>query len=400
MKKTPLIPTNSSDNFKKVLILVKNAQQHDRDLLLGIANHARLIRQWSLFGPHDFYSSFGDITNCKQVASYITKWKIDGVIIREPDDVGVLLDTGIPIIMFPYASDAYPQIPALLNDAATTGKTAARYYLDRGFKNLAFCGYDLHAWSRGRCESFVQEAASAGLTVHVYKQKSGKTPPTWIEEQPRLTQWLTDLPKPVGVFACNDSHAQQVAAACKIAQLEIPYHVSVLGVDNDETICNLSSPPLSSIHIDTQKVGFEAAQLLDQLMQGQKMQGQRIFDSVIKVISRESTDLVAVRDETIRAAIQFIYTHARNAIQVRDVAEAAGVSEWLLAKKFRGQMGHSINTLIKRIRIELIKNMIEADTPIAKIAELTNFSDVHHISRYFRRETGLSPTEYKKSLHL
>ncbi len=398
MEKTLTPQKKRKYDHKKVLVLVRNQHQHDRDLLLGISKYAQTHKHWLLFGPHNFYSYFSNIKNCKEVSSYVKKWEIDGVVICEPDNVNLLMDTGVPIIMFPYTNKKYPEIPALQTDAKAAGKMAAQYYLERGFKHLAFCGFDRLEWSIERCNSFVQEIETAGLTVNVYKQKVKKTAMDWIEEQPLLTNWISDLPKPVGLFACNDNRARQVIVACQIAQIEIPNGVAVLGVDNDETICHFSDPPISSIRIDIRKAGYEIAKLLDQLMNGEKMNGQRIFDTVVNIVSRESTDIIAIQDETIRSAISFIIGNASFAIQVRDVAEAAGVSQGVLAKKFRLKLGYSVNTLIKNKRIELIKNMIEAGVPITEIAISTSFSDLQHISRFFRQETGITPTEYKKSL--
>jgi LacI family transcriptional regulator len=201
----------------------------------------------------------------------------------------------------------------------------------------------------------------------------------------------------VGVFACFDGRAQQVLEACQVAGLAVPETVAVLGVDDDEVVCELSDPPLSSVLPNARRTGYEAAALLAGLMAGRKVV---LADSKevepIRVVERRSTEALAVRDRHVAEALRYIRAHAHDGIGVKDVLQAVPVSRTLLERKFTRLIGESPHRWIKRQQLERARQLLaETELPIARIADLAGFESASYLSASFRRETGENPRAFR-----
>ena len=304
---------------------------------------------------------------------------------------------GLPTIVSPDILEEDPNLPALVTDSVTTGKIAAEYLLNRGFRRFAYCGFDDMVYSRNRGESFRKVIAEAGFETHFYKQPRTRTQCSWRNQQAYMADWLMSLPKPIGLMSCNDDCGQNVAEICKIVGLYVPGEVAIVGVNNDEVICGLSDPPLSSIPLNAERAGYEAAELLDRLMSGEKMAGQRIIDHPTHVVTRQSTDILAIEDHEVAEAVYFIRQRPKEPIQVTDVVSASTLSRRTLEQRFRNILGHSILSEIRRVRIELVIQMLVSTTlSISQIALALGYTGIDHISRYLKRETGMTPLAYRK----
>jgi LacI family transcriptional regulator len=212
-----------------------------------------------------------------------------------------------------------------------------------------------------------------------------------------LKKWLQSLPKPVAVLACDDDRGREVLEACQDASLAVPEDVAVLGVDNDELLCEISDPPLSSIALDTQRGGYEAAAALDRLMAGQPVSNRRILVEPTRVVSRRSTDVFALQDRPIAMAVRFINDHVRHSIGVIDVMRYVGLSRRTLEVRFRKVMGRSVLEEITRSRLERARHLLlETDLPIQAVAESVGLKDANYLARVFHRETGMSPTAFRR----
>ena len=212
-----------------------------------------------------------------------------------------------------------------------------------------------------------------------------------------MCKWLKDLPKPVGIFACNDDRGQHVLEVCKLINLKVPEEVAVLGVDNDPLICELEDPPLASIALNVESAGFAAAKLLDRLINKKKIVGKQIMVKPSHVVQRQSSDILAVDDSEVASAIKYIKNNARNKILVKDIVGTTGISRRTLEKRFQKTVHRSIYNEIQQVRVELIsKLLIETDLPISQITALFNFTDVEHVSRFFKREKGIGLREFRK----
>ncbi|MDD4101629.1 MAG: DNA-binding transcriptional regulator [Kiritimatiellae bacterium] len=324
----------------------------------------------------------------------------DGIIMREGPFMKEIFGLRIPAIVSNYATERIAGVPNIISDHFAVGRMAAEHLLERGFRHFAFCGYPELFWSNQRCEGFTQRIAEAGLEWTDYRPTQ-TIRQHWKHELPFMMAWLEKLPKPVGLFSCVDERSQQVAEACKKSVLRIPDEVAILGVDNDEMICMLSSIPLSSVAITAERGGYEAAAVLDRLMRGKKRGTAAIEISPSHVVTRTSTDIVTVADGHVARALTFIRDNSKRELQVGDVAQAAGLSRRVLEKRFRKTVNRSIYGQIRQERVgRIIQLLADPALRIADIADSLGFPDAAHIARYFRSQTGLSPAAYRQRNYL
>jgi LacI family transcriptional regulator len=214
-----------------------------------------------------------------------------------------------------------------------------------------------------------------------------------------MAAWLQSLPKPVGVMACNDDCGRHVIEACKLANLAVPDVVGVLGADNDEVVCGLSDPPMSSVAIHFERAGFDAALVLFRLLRRKKAVPMKIMVHASHVIARHSTDITAAANPHVTKALQFIRDHARENVMVSEVSRAAGLSRRALEIKFRQEIGCSIREHVRRIRTDqIVRLLVETDLPIGQIAHSLGFADIQHFARYFRAGKHTSPRAFR-ALH-
>lgn len=371
-----------------VLLFVETSREFGRSLLYGIAKYSRLHGHWRVYQrPVALDSSLPDWLDMK----------IDGAIARDVKVAQTLISSGFPVIFVQHSRGIYEHFPGILTDAESISNMAAEHFLDRGFRNFAYCGLDEFVWSRDRDRFFRQRLEQEGLSVNIYEQPKSRAKRLWKNEQYLLADWLTSLPKPVAMMCCNDDRALQVVEACKLANVYVPDDVAVLGVDNDVLVCDLADPPISSVALGTEAAGYEAADLLDHLMKGGKMAGQKIPVLPTYIVTRVSTDITAVADPEVASAMRFIRQHTDSAIQVRDVVNATTVSRRALENRFRAALRRSIHQEIRRVRVNyIIQLLVGTNMTIKEIALQSGFDSVWHIARYFRKITGVSLREYRR----
>jgi len=381
-------------NIPRVILLVETSRTFGRELLYGIARYSRN------HGPWAFYKETGGLEtgNLERAIARLKNWGADGIIMRNPKRSNELIAMGLPTILVIHRREQPPGFPRIITDSPAIAHMAAEHLLDRGFRRFAYCGFDDMVWSQQRKHAFGRFITNAGYPVWAYEQPASARKRIWEREQPILAAWLAELPKPVGLFACNDDRAQHVTEACKTAGLNVPEDVAIIGVDNDELVCDLADPPISSVALDTEMAGYKAAELLDRMMHGQAAETHDIVVHPTYVVTRQSTDILAIDDPDVARAIRFIRHNARRGIRVDDVAEAAALSRRVLEKRFRNLLNRSVHEEIRRVRVDQIATMlVETDLSIAEIAYRLGFPGVEHIARYFRKERHISPQAYRKA---
>jgi len=371
-----------------VLLFVETSREFGRGLLYGIARYSRLHGPWRVYRrPAGLDSSLPDWKDLK----------IDGAIVRDVKMAQNLARSGFPVIFAQHNRESYNPFPAIITDSSAIGHMAAEHFLDRGFQHFAYCGLDDFVWSRMRARHFVERIEQAGFAVDLYRQPASRTRRAWRNEQNLMAAWLGALPRPVALMCCNDDRALQVIEACKLAGLYVPDQIAVLGVDNDVLVCDLADPPISSIALNTEVAGHEAARLLDGLMKGGKMAGQIIWVRPTHIVTRMSTDMLAVTDPEVAAAIRFIRRNSNRFIQVNDVVGATNISRRVLEKRFRTILRRSVYQEIRRVRVDyIIQLLLGTDMSVTEIATRSGFEGVEHVSRYFRKETGMSLRAYRR----
>ena len=211
-----------------------------------------------------------------------------------------------------------------------------------------------------------------------------------------MARWLSRLPKPVGLFACNDDRGRQVLEACLAAAVAVPDEVAVVGMDNGDLLCELCDPPLSSVALNTERGGFEAAGLLDRLMAGIDRGPRAIVVEPLRVVTRKSSDVLAVEDRMVAEALRFIRAHAAEPFRVGDLLKAVPISRRALEQRFRRAVGRSLNEEIRNTHYRRAAQLLlETDYPVSKVAELAGFNSASYMGQVFRDKTGKTPARYR-----
>ena len=389
-KKPGALRPEGQRQVPNVVLLIETSREFGRGLLHGIARYTKLHGPWRCFRQAGGLDS---------ALPQWKEWSVDGAIMRDVIKTRPAYLRDIPTVYVQHDREDYYPYPRIITDYQAIGTLGAEYLLDRGFESFAYCGLPGFAWSKGRGEHFCARVTKAGFTAHLYPVPLIHSHPAWRTERYRIAEWLRSIPRPIGLMCCNDDRALQVVEACAIVGLDIPDDVAILGVDNDALICELSDSPISSIALNTEIAGFEAAQLLEELMSGRvRMEGQTILVTATHVVTRQSTDILAVKDEDVRTAIHFIRNQVHHSLTVDDVVAATMVSRRVLEKKFRATLRRSIHREIRRVRVQYIQRLlVGTDMSIAEIAVKTGFDGIEHIARYFRKETGMSLRDYRKT---
>jgi LacI family transcriptional regulator len=373
--------------IRKVILLLETSHMYGRGLLSGIAQYSRFHGHWV------FHFEPGGID---KALPKLDKWQADGIITRDFNALEKLIAKGLPTIIVSHKKPSHGTYNIDTDDFAIA-TTAAEYFLGKGFKNFAYCGLDEMLWSCRRAKGFKERVAKAGFETFIYEQPKSKQKRLWNNEQSILAKWLKSLPKPVAVMTCADYRSQEVSEACKIADLRVPEEVAILGVDNDTLLCDLSSPSLSSIALSTEKAGYQAAELLDQLMNRQTAESQTIEVLPTHIITRHSTDILAIDDLQVAKAIRYIRQNSKKLIQVGDVVEATTLSRRSLERHFIAYLGRSILDEIRRVHVEQVAIMLtETNLSVAQIGLLMGYSEINNIRKYFCQLKGISPREYRK----
>lgn len=292
-------------------------------------------------------------------------------------------------------------LPRVMADHEQVGRIAAAHFLDRGLRHFGFFGYTNHAFSIGREAGFRQVVEGAGCRVSGYLSDDPLHPePTGLWRwDDGLQRWLLGLPRPVGVLASHDIQGVQLSEVCRRAGLRVPDEAALLGVDDDDLFCEVARPSLSSVALPGARIGYEAARMLEGLLSGgvRGAAEQRILLPSPGVVTRQSSDVLAIEEQDLAAAIRFIRTHAAAPIGVADALGAAGGSRRSLERRFRAALGRGIGEEIRRVRLEKAKSLLSGtEMPIAQVAKNSGFSEAKRLSTMFRRETGLTPTEYRR----
>jgi len=383
---------------KCVLLLIESSRAYSRGCLAGVASYVRAHPNWRVVHLERSLGEGG--------TSPLRRWGANGVVARVETTQMVRTVSRLKLPTVHLRSVHRPQPGCLLEtDHQVCARLAADHFRQHRFRHFAFCGYPGVSFSDQRCASFVEHVSAHGHTVNVFeplhvaaegddlisREARGELPNT------QLVQWLRSLTRPVAVFACNDVRGRQLLTACLRAGLSVPDDVAVLGVDNDEVICDLSAPPLSSVEPDTKRIGYEGAALLDRLMAGESPPEEAILIPPKGVHIRQSTDVVALEDRDVVTALRYIRDHACDGITVDDVAQQMAISRATLDRRFQRALERSPKTEIDRIRVNRAKRLlVETDYKIAAIATMTGYGMAPQFVTAFKRLTGFTPGKYRE----
>jgi LacI family transcriptional regulator len=381
---------------QRVALLVESSRAYGRGVLSGIAGFVREHEYWSVF--------FQDLNLCDSTPGWLKTWKGDGIISRleNNDIVRVIRRLKVPVVYLRRVEGPI-NAPQILTNNADVSRLCFEHLKERGFRHFAFCGFNGADYSDERRDSFVSLVEQAGLRCHVYagmphpaKADTARYEGLGMQDGGVLVDWIRQLPKPVGLMACNDMRGQQVLDACREIDVALPDEIAVVGVDNDEVLCNLSNPPLSSVAPNAERIGYEAAALLSRMMAGARVSAKEIYIKPRGVILRRSTEVLAIEDKQTAAATRFIREHACEGIDVSDVLQAVPMSRSTLDRRFIENLGYSPKDEILRVRLNRAKQLLaETELPLALIAERVGLEHVEHFSRIFKNRVGTTPSAFR-----
>jgi len=405
-----------------VAVILDAARAYDRLVIGGIAQFVRDQRDgrrpgpaWSLYVEEDPLLKLPNLG----------RWHGQGIIASFDDQRVARAIAGLDIPVVGVGGgygwhEPAGRIPYIYTDNAAIGRLGAAHLLACGTPTLAFYGYPpgrTTGWSQERSAAFADAAAAAGRPCHVFTGRQGDAR-RWEELQRELTGWLVNLPRPLGLMAANDLRARHVLEACRRLGLRVPTDVAVLGVDNDQLICELTSPPLSSIDQSARRIGFVAASSLDDLMRsahglvsptrgrapaGRPRTPRRraspsacVIVPPIGVIARASTDTLATDDPAVVAMLQALRRFPWRKPGVEEIAARAGLSRFCLEQRFRAGVGRTIHEEFVRLRVQRLRALItDSDLPLKTIATRAAFPSLQYMTTFVRRHTGLTPARLR-----
>ncbi len=384
---------------RKVALLVEWSRAYGRGVLHGVADYVQAHETWKVYQT--------ERSLCDAAPAWLANWTGDGIIARIENRklAKQIKQMNLPTVDL-FGHKDIKDVPIVITDDRAVVRLAADHLIDRGLKHFAYCGLHGIYSSEIRSKYFVEYLARAGYKAHVYENPRQRhtafistTEEYELQCEDAVAAWIRSLPKPVGLMACNDLRAHQILMACGDHGIAVPDEVAVIGVDNDEVICELCRPPLTSIELNPQKVGYEAAALLDGMLSGRQQPEEHVLVEPLGVVARQSTDVVAIGDADLVAAVHFIREHACDGIRVEDILRNVRISRSTLERRFAKFLGRSPRAEITRVQLQRIKQLLATtDYPLAKIAQLAGFQYMESMCCLFKKTAGHTPGQYRKEL--
>ena len=376
----------------RIAILIRTDYGFGREIIRGIMSFARTQPSWVIRRESPKTS----------IVPWLMQWQPHGLIshIEDMEMLEKLRPLTAPWIDL---TTRYPgdEPPPIWQDDRKVGQIVAEYFYAKGHRHFAYVGFRVHKYSIERQTGFDIAVAKLGGHCDLFLREELPAQPTakhdWTTDRKRLIAWLIALPKPVGILACHDVAGAEIIEACEQCGLSVPEQVAVVGVEDDDLLCFTTQPHLSSVRMPNESIGFRSAEHLHRVLTGKKP--RKIILPPIGVVTRGSSDLVAVEDRVVSSALKFIHAHLHEPIRVESVLEKVPVSQSVLERRFREVLGRTPLAEIRRLRIERAKLLL-ADTklPMTRIAEQCGFNSTVRFSMVFHELAGVTPTGYREAM--
>lgn len=379
----------------RLILLTDFTEAFAHNLLRGILEYSKGREPWVVCRMPPAYRERYGIDG---VLKWACEWKAD-VIIGQFDDndpVELFREQGIVVLAQDFKS-RFATIPNITSEYRLTGRMVADFFLQKGFRHFAFYGYKDVVWSSERCEGFRERITRQGFGDDFREFQHQRLENLWFYDSAPLADWLKSLPRPTALMACDDNQGNRITEICRVSGIRIPEEIAVMGVDNDEMNCNLSEPPLSSIKLNIEKGGYEAAQLIERLI----FNKEALYEDVVihpgPIVNRLSTDIYATDDPYIRVALQYIHQHLQTKISVTDIVRRVPLSRRLLEMRFKQVTGQPVYQYIFNLRMErFAQQLLASNDPIAEVAMSVGLVDYKNLARQFKVQKGCSPSEFRK----
>ena len=344
-----------------------------RNVLNGVFRFVRAARDWSLVAVEPGL-----------VETFATETPFDGAIVDSRGNVRQRYRKAL----------RGRKTVELCLDAGSVARLAAEHFLEHRFEHYAFVAPPrARPWATERREAFRRELAARGLECAVYR------PPSRGDLSLRnrhLAAWLAAQPRPLAVLAAYDVEARKVLGACRLAGLGVPEDIAVLGVDDDPLTCETTLPPLSSVAMGGEEVGFAAAEALDAALRGRPGARRRIVLGAVRVEARASTAHFIGRDPLVAKARAAVAARIGERLPVSELAKSLGVSRRTLELRFRAETGVPIGEAILNERLARAKDLLRTTSlSCEQIAAACGVCDANHLGHLFRRRFGASPSSFR-----
>ncbi len=376
--------------MKRVALLIETSRSYGRDLLRGVKRYAVEHGPWSMF------TEIRDLESRPPL--WLKRWNGDGILVRSGNEAiaSAVNRVGVPAIELRSTrrSGSFPFVGV---DNEVVGKMVAEHFVERGFRHFAVYTLDTEDFFATRRESFISALQARGFQCSEFRQ-AGKSerPSQWEQQQTKLARWLLSLAKPTGVLACTDQLGCWLLDACARAGIRVPDDIAVVGAENDETLTSLSSPPLSSVQFAGERSGYEAASQLDMLMNGQTLKSDRTYIAPIAVITRQSSDVVAVEDPLLAMALRVIRDQASNGLTVDELLKQVPISRSSLERNCRKVLGRTPNEEINHCRIGRVCELLrDTELSLEAIADRTGFQSAQYLVCLFKKMRKVTPGQYR-----
>jgi LacI family transcriptional regulator len=385
--------TNHQFHVEHVAVLIETETSWGARVIRGIAHYAEKHTRWHLLiDPRDH-----------EQRSWIPEgWQGDGIIARISTRTQWqhIREKSLPVVNVDDVFEGLKNVGVVITDEAERARLALEHLVARGFRKFAYFAPPSNRYSKNRGEQFVRAVLELGYECHEYLPgyRAGRKI-GWTEQQRRVNRWLASLPRPIAILAVDAHHARQLTEICHFGGVRVPDDVAILAGDTDELLCEVSTPPLSSVSVACERLGHEAAAMLHRMMNGGKAPPEPVLIAPHGVVSRQSTDVLAIDDPAVVRALRYIRTHAHHGIVVEDILREVPISRRSLEIQFRSYLGRSPAEEIRRVRLERGKQLLgKRELSITEIALACGFSNATRFGVAFRKSFGTTPRAFRKTL--
>ncbi|MEM9367103.1 MAG: DNA-binding transcriptional regulator [Planctomycetota bacterium] len=375
---------------RSVALLIETSNEYARGILRGVLRYQQEHERWTIDLPEQHRGA--------DPPRWIRTYSGDGIIARiETDTIARAVRAAKLPTVDVSAARELPAVPWIETDDAAIAKLALDHFLEKGFRHVAFCGDITFNWAKWRRDAFVAEAGRVGIDAQVFDVGDQSTGTTWPRERRRLLRWLARLPEPCGLMSAYDSLARRLIDLCAQVSRPVPDSIAVLGVDDDPLLCQLATPPLSSVIPDAEGAGYTAAEQLDAIMSGQEIPPSGTFLPPLGIATRQSTDTLALDDRQVAKAARFILAHACDGIQVLDVVKQTKLTRRSLETRFKQAVGKTPHQLITATRLANAERLLrETNLTLTRIANRCGLEYAEYLSVLFRKHRGITPGDYRQ----
>ncbi len=375
--------------MKQVALIVETATAFGRAVLTGVSQYIH---------EHEYWACFLTPGTATEFPRGLDEWSGDGVIasVYSHDVAEQIRAMGLPTVNVAngLADSGFPQV---ITDSVAIGRMAAEHLIEHGFTRLAYLGFPNLQYAVERRRGFTAAASEADVQSQWFWPEGSVEGVTWSAHRRYVAEWLKTLELPVGIMACHDVQGRTLVEVCNSVGLRVPEDVAVVAADDDHVLCDLSNPPMSSVDVAADVVGYRAAELLARMMKGRAIPNGPIHVPPRFLVARKSSDILAVEDEEVATALAYIRRNERRPINVENILEVVPMSRRSLERRFVKAIGRLPAAEIRRVHVNRAKRLLTiTELDLAAIAQSSGFASAKSLQDVFSRDTGMTPSEYRR----